>query len=142
MPCSVAARPRRSFARFVCGRRTLVATQFVTAAAVSLVRAQVLGRVAERHVRRELALDADVERAGNTVTAAPRVAPARLRRNNIFVANNSRIKSNLFCSEHITLIVGVTRPSHFCLSVLGFCPCPVFLFIWTMLPAIKRSFVR
>ena len=40
------------------------------------------------------------------------------------------------------LIVGVTRPSHFCLSILGFCPYPVFLFIWAMLTALKRSFVR
>jgi len=30
----------------------------------------------------------------------------------------------------------------FCLSVLGFCPYPVFLFIWAMLTALKRSFVR
>ena len=61
----------------------------------------------------------------------------------VFCSKWTSCNNSLVCSEgvHYKLIVGVTRPSHFCLSVLGFCPCPVFLFIWAMLPAIKRSFV-
>jgi len=67
-----------SLARLMRRGGALVGTEVVAAAAVSLVRPEMLGRVVERDVGGELALEAEVERSRHPITAAPRPAAARL----------------------------------------------------------------
>jgi len=66
------------FARLVRRDRALVWTQLVATAAVSIVRLEVLRRVAEWYVGRELALEAEVDRARNAVATTLPVALVRL----------------------------------------------------------------
>ena len=60
------------------GDGALVGTQLLATAAVSLVRPEVLRRVAERDVRGELALETEVERSRDAVAAARRRTAALL----------------------------------------------------------------
>lgn len=84
-----------SFARLMRRDGTLVGAEIVATAAVSLVRPEILGRVAEWDVSGELALEAEVERARHPITAARRPASARLLLLRLEQSSLERVKVEL-----------------------------------------------